>query len=609
MLFHPLRAFKEVSGVVVDETFYPHGIVGMIPHGDDNEHVFTVDDLAAAPMPHGRLSDDFIQLLREHPNGGLERDRLIGDLGRTDWKLMITNEWRFIDDSVNLTPNMTAEQTAKIKELIPAIRMAKFRKAMWQALRDLMEAPEGTVSGRLLLRENKKGRRVLRIRGVREIVEAREVPTLILDATLPDTSILQIWYPQLEVVADIEVQMSPAVHIRQVLNAPVSQVKIWGRKDRPAVGRNRQAVRRYILQRWLETDRQSMLVICQKDVEAWLKKAGLPEGISVEHFNAISGLDQYKHVRSLILIGRTIPAPEQVEAIAGALTGVQPIKLPPAEEGMPASWYGRVTRGIRMADGTGTAVEADQHPDPVAEALRWQICEAELMQALGRARAINRDAGTPLTVDIVADVVLPITVDATVDWEEPSALVEAAVEGIVLNSPGDMSRVWPAVWATARAAKWALKAAAAREKDVFSGYILYLEKTSFSLLYRLTASKFSSAVFNPAILPNPRPWLEARLGAALASLLHLFRPGEAPPLAGEVAGGIDDGKVLVIRSHEHSPKIDPPTLFLTPRWIAARDRTLARAAERRAAGECRAHVYGALSKEARLYALGLLESS
>jgi hypothetical protein len=322
---------------------------------------------------------------------------------------------------------------------------------------------------------------------------------------------------------------------------------MWGRKDRPAVGRNRQAVRRYILQRWLESDRQSMLVICQKDVEKWLRETGLPEGIAVEHFNAISGLDQYKHVRSLILIGRTIPAPAQVEAIAGALTGVQPVKMPPAENGKPATWYGRVTRGIRMADGTGTAVEADQHPDPVAEALRWQICEAELMQALGRARAINRDAGTPLTVDIVADVVLPITVDATVDWEEPSALVEAAVEGIVLNSPGDMSRVWPAVWATARAAKWALKAAAAREKDVFSGYILYLEKTSFSLLYR-------------------------------------------------------------------SPKIDPPTLFLTPRWIAARDRILARAAERRAAerraaGECRAHVYGALSKEARLYALGLLESS
>jgi hypothetical protein len=86
-----------------------------------------------------------------------------------------------------------------------------------------------------------------------------------------------------------------------------------------------------------------------------------------------------------------------------------------------------------------------------------------------------------------------------------------------------------------------------------------------------------------------------------------------PPLAGELAGGIADEKVLVIRPPtEHSgtsPKIDPPTLFLTPRWIAARDRILARAAERRAAGECRAHVYGALSKEARLYALGLLESS
>jgi hypothetical protein len=544
MLFHPLGIFKDVSVVVIDETFYSDGITGITPHGDDGDHVFTLEDLRDPNLnPWGILKEDFIQLLREQPIGGLERDRLIDSCSGLDYKAMITDEWRFINASVKISPNITAAQAAEVRELVPAVRMARFRIGIWHGLRELMEAPEGTISGRLILKENRKGKRVLRIRGVHEIVEARKLPTLILDATLPDVEVLRTWYPQVEVVADIEVQMPTSVHVRQVLKAPVSQNKLWGR-GKKAVGRNRQAIRRYILQRWLETDRRSMLVICQKDVEEWLlKEAGLPEGISVEHFNAISGLDQYKGVRSLILIGRTIPSPTAVEDLAGALTGIQPAKV-----AATGNWYDRVTRGIRMADGTGIAVATDQHPDPMAEAVRWQICEAELMQALGRARAINRDAGTPLTVDILDDVVLPVAVDEVVVWEEPSPIIEAAVEGIVLTAPGDSAKAWPGIWPTARAAKWAFEAAAARAKDVFSIYRFYIEKTSRAILYTTASTKFrrASAFFDPAILPTPRAWLEGRLGA-LVSLLHLFRPGEVPPLAGEGGLAVPDDKVVTIR--------------------------------------------------------------
>jgi hypothetical protein len=547
MLFHPLRAFKEVSGVVIDETFYPHGIVGMTAHGDEGDHVFTVNDLAE-PMPYGRLSDDFIEMLREHPLGGLERDRLVGMMTPDGCTGMIKQEWRIVN-SVELSPNMTAEEVAEVKEQVPTIRKARFRIGMWHALRDLLEAPEGTVSGRLLLRVNKKGKRVLRTRGVREIIEAREVPTLILDATLPDAAILQIWYPEVEIVGDIEVQMPASVRVRQVTKAPVSQAKLWGSKKRPAKEHNLKSIRRYILQRWLETDRQPLLVICQKDVEEWLlREAGLPEGISVEHFNAISGLDQYKHVRSLILVGRTVPSPTAVEDLAGALTGVQPVKV-----AATGNWYDRVTRGIRLADGSGIAVENDQHPDPMAEAVRYQICEAELMQALGRARAINRGSETPLQIDILADVVLPVTVDEVMAWKEPSAAVEMAVEGIVLTAPGDMARAWPGLWETVRAAEGMLqrlKAAAGAvrgESPLSSIYNISIGKSGLSpLLYRTALTKFSHAMFDPRLLPNPHPWLEARLGR-LANLLHLFRGGDVPSMQGQGGLVVDDDKVLVIR--------------------------------------------------------------
>jgi Primase C terminal 2 (PriCT-2) len=559
MLFHPQKLFKKVAGAVVDETFYPHGLTGMNVRSED---VFTLDDLAAAPeQPSdsaihnldpaviGDWRNGFIEALREHPPGGLQRDLLVDKVHPDDCTENITREWGVVK-SVKFAPRMTENDIAEIKERVPEIRRARYMAGAWRAMRELLEMPEGTVSGRLIL-EEKNEKSILRHRGVREIVEARKVPTLILDATLPNASVLRAWYPQIEVVADIEVEMPPHVHIRQVLRAPVSQRKLWGTEKREAVGRNRQAIRRYILQRWLEIDRQPMLVICQMELEKWLKESGLPQGIAVEHYNAISGLDQYKGVRSLVLVGRTIPSPTICEAFAGALTGVQPRTVEPA---MPSSWYDTVIRGIRLADGTGIAVEADQHPDPMAEAVRNQICEAELMQALGRARAINRTGETPLQVDILADVVLPITVNEVVGWEEPSEVIEMAIEGIVLTAPKDMAKAWPGLWATERMAKWALnklKAAGggAGELRTFSFESLFsLTKMSSALLYTAATTKFrrAAASFDPRTLPNPRAWLEARLGS-LASLLLLVRRGEVPPMRAEGGLIVNDELVVVIK--------------------------------------------------------------
>jgi hypothetical protein len=140
-----------------------------------------------------------------------------------------------------------------------------------------------------------------------------------------------------------------------------------------------------------------MLVICQMDVEKWLKDT-LPPEIKLEHYNNTRGLDIYRLVPSMLTVGRTIPSPASVEAQAGALTGAEP-----ANKVLPGQWYEQVPRAIRMADGSGIVVEhCDQHPDPLCEALRWQVCEAEVMQSLGRARWINRDSpDTALKVGVI----------------------------------------------------------------------------------------------------------------------------------------------------------------------------------------------------------------
>ena len=63
------------------------------------------------------------------------------------------------------------------------------------------------------------------------------------------------------------------------------------------------------------------------------------------------------------------------------------------------------------------------------------ICEGELIQAIGRARGVNRTAADPVKIDIVADVCLPLTVDEVRQWageeKELGNWLEMAVEGAV----------------------------------------------------------------------------------------------------------------------------------------------------------------------------------
>jgi hypothetical protein len=301
-------------------------------------------------------------------------------------------------------------------------------------------------------------------------------------------------------------------------------------------------------------------VITQQAIEEWLKKAGLPDGISVEHYNNISGLDRYKYVSSLLLIGRTIPLPARIEAYVGALIGSEPIKVPADQW-----WYPPVERAIRMADGTGILVErCDQHPDPVGEHVRYQICEGEMLQALGRARAINRTAENPLEIGIVADVVLPITVNTVIPWQAPSRAMEPAEEGVLLFNTHDMAEVWPWAWKTVNAAQRTLRkirstgrsVGASCQNGIYDSYIPFRHDAAV-LYQRLgVGQKLRRALFDLDKWSIFREWFEKRLGA-LAALLHLLRPRDIPPMAGASSMDVDDAKVTVLKAPAKLPWSTP----------------------------------------------------
>jgi len=502
MLFRKNRTLDDISALFIDESFRDAGTTKPVKG-------LTIDEIEAAPPDAGELEVYRALLahsLRKQPHvGGVPLCNIHTGLDVNACTRAIQLEWKGKGKQA-LWPGMPAKDRAAAAEAGTNTRHIRTLDRVWRAVRELVQFEGDVVSGRLFMANHKTENgivRVVRTRGIRKVASQYDaVKTFIMDATLPAKSILEKWFPEVEIVGQIEAPM-PHVRVRQILGSPITKKKLAG------AGRNLRAVRRYILRRHVEAGRGTVLVIAQKDIEAALRATGLPPTIAVEHFNAIEGLDQYKNVRLLITVGRTQPEPAAVEADAGALSGVEPVKA--AVRANRSTWFDRVTRGVRMRDGRGVAVSCDQHPDGLAEAIRQQICEAELVQAIGRGRGVNRTAETTLDVDILADVVLPVTVDRVDGWRPPGLEVEMFAEGVWLESPADMARAWPDVWATAQAAKDWLRT----HHTVEFPLIVYVYQGK---LHRVryqhpgARQKWRLAWVDPAAVRDARPWLEARLG-------------------------------------------------------------------------------------------------
>src|SRR5262249_26107030 len=149
--------------------------------------------------------------------------------------------------------------------LIDRIQHTRRMIQIWEELRDFLNRADIEISGRLTLAQD-NGQLTVKWRGIKPISKQFTVSTLLLDATLPPLSMLQIYHPRAKIVADIKVKLPNSVHIRQILGTPTSSRKLNHNHKRNLV-----EVRRYILARYLEFNRPLTLVICQQQVDEWLK--------------------------------------------------------------------------------------------------------------------------------------------------------------------------------------------------------------------------------------------------------------------------------------------------------------------------------------------------
>jgi hypothetical protein len=153
-------------------------------------------------------------------------------------------------------------------------------------------------------------------------------------------------------------------------------------------------------------------VICPKELRlAWEEARSLPAGWMVWNFGAIRGRDEANSVLQLVVVSRPLPKPAQVEIMAETIFGRKVDRLP------TGLWYPKSPVGRLLIDGTGRRALALRHPDPLAEAIRFAICEGELVQAVGRGRGVRRTAETPLEVLVLTDVPIPLPLNKLTTWK------------------------------------------------------------------------------------------------------------------------------------------------------------------------------------------------
>ena len=444
-------------------------------------------------------------------------------------------EWRRRVDPA-IYPGMPAAARKEAARAAVANKTIRRLVRLWDALKALTRPDGPAASGwaALATAETKEGPvRVIRLKGRRELGKGwAGLPTLVLDATL-DPVLLRPYWPAVELTADVRAE-APHQRIRQVIDRTYSKAYL----DQGGALRDVHAIicreaRRYAPGR--------VLVVAQQAIKEALPGIGpLPVNAELAHHNAVSGRDEWgagpdrAGVAALIAVGRTAPSPAAVEQIAEALTGAAIDRLP--------GWYPKADTTREMASGAMEAAEADRHPHPVAEAVRWQIAEGELVQIIGRGRGVNRTEANPIDVLAMVNAPLPMPVNEALSASGlapgPDDLMLAA-GGVALANPTDAAAAYPALWTNREAAKKAFeriskeiqmgtksgqmgtfpnKELLIRECPQLAGKCPHLEASGCGSVcrveYQLAEARRSRSVawHDPALVPDLAAWLADRLG-------------------------------------------------------------------------------------------------
>ena len=460
------RAAVRQGGVYV-ETF-PHAHLTLTPRRR-GRHAFDEDaDL------HDLRRRAAATFAANGPGPLKQRDVVAAGLSAEDVLLAAAFERRRLIDP-GLYPGMPQDERRAALGRAQVNAVTYRHIALWEALHGLLSGAADT-DGRIEIAaaDARTGLREVEVLGVKPVHQnLRSRPMLHLDATLR-RDLARAILPELQAThVDAE---APHMQLRLITGAFGKRNLCVDAHADPA-----EAARRanrlsecvdYVRWHARRLAGKRTLVITYKDCEAVF--ADIP-GVEVRHFNAIAGLDAYRDVGLIVVLGRPLPHERDVRRLCASLFGHA------AQGG-----YRVVQRGVRMRSGAARAVRTRAHADPMAETLRAAICDDELIQAIGRGRGVNRTAADPLEVHVLADVALPLVHDRLLTWatETPDSLQRMLLAGIAVDSPGDAAALHSRLFDNAEQAKKAF------QRSLFGGHfpieIPYREMSLKSAAYRRT---------------------------------------------------------------------------------------------------------------------------
>ncbi|HHZ64914.1 MAG TPA: hypothetical protein EYN51_05355 [Flavobacteriales bacterium] len=216
-----------------------------------------------------------------------------------------------------------------------------------------------------------------------------ESPTVLLDSTMP-VEVNKKFFKNLE-VERIDTQTSHTRYI-QITDSLLSKTQFI---RTPSTYHRVLEIVSVVARQIPDAHPTKILLACSKTVEAELQQIGLPNKCETIHYGAVTGSNKYSDVPCIIVVGR-IELPIIQAELQAALLDERPLD-------MPAKNYPQ--RQVIVKDQT---LPAYYHPDPLTEEIRRHWNEGQILQAIGRGRAIRRSVRNPLDVILLTKVPLPI---------------------------------------------------------------------------------------------------------------------------------------------------------------------------------------------------------
>lgn len=440
--------------VIIDEAPWPGMFGGVGPHPYSMPLDALMRDLSgdwAVPAREGEsptfatsrvsfLMSTAHSLLSDNPDGWMVRAALRP--GRAELSADMCKEARRLtfrllkDVDAAVDPEEIGTAPEALKEIAAHNREVFKLTRLWSLLALVADLPDDTDRSPYIRITNKAGRRNIVMAWKQHVHESLlAVPVLYLDGTM-NAPIASLWLERLDVVAEIKAKTPECVHRRQVADRAIGHTMIapdpkTGAKIQTTARNNVAKLARLMELRAAEfagqgkpNDRKEVI-----DVAAIVPMAtrlaietGFGSGeplveIPLLHWQNQRGSNRFRAVRCLQIIGRPLPAPAVPEMLAWLSSGKVGESIPAGE------FYPERDAGLLMRDGTGRKVLQRFHPNPLAEAWRWQLCEGEVLQGEARGRAKRRTAESPLLVEIITNVPLPLEIDEVVTAE---SLLEAA---------------------------------------------------------------------------------------------------------------------------------------------------------------------------------------